>query len=90
MQYKERNQEETRSRVIHTMYRPSLKFTRATRLHSYARLALVSAASPDHPCGQARRTGYLGPAAEDLAVYRLKIHWPPLALPPCGYVTHPG
>jgi hypothetical protein len=41
--------------------------------HSWLKIPIATAASPDRICGEARRIGYTGKTDSDLALYRLKI-----------------
>jgi hypothetical protein len=54
-------------------YIPSIGITRATRKHSWGRLLVATALTPNQPCGQAHRIGYIGQRDDDPTLYRLKI-----------------
>lgn len=54
-------------------YVPAIGLVRATLKHSWGRIAVATALTPDQLCGAARRIGYTGRRDDDLALYRLKI-----------------
>ncbi len=54
-------------------YVPAIGIARATLKHSWGRMGVVTSATPDQLCGEARRIGYTGKEDDALALYRLKI-----------------
>lgn len=61
------------SLILPPVYIPAIAITRATLKYSWNRIPVAMAQSPEAICGEARRIGYTGKAAHDLALYRLKI-----------------
>ncbi len=55
------------------IYIPAIAITRATFKHSWNKLPVATMIAPEQICGIARRIGYTGKDANDLALYRLKI-----------------
>ena len=62
------------SRIYQQTFVPSIHVTRLTARHSLGKLRLATAEMPTQLCGMAQRIGYTGRGADDLAIYRLKIH----------------
>lgn len=54
-------------------YVPAVNITRITAKHTLGRLPITSIDAPEYICGMARRIGYTGRSATDLAIYRLKV-----------------
>jgi hypothetical protein len=52
---------------------PKLPVERITAKHTLGRLEVATKSEPDRICGTARRVGYTGKEADDLAIYRVKI-----------------
>lgn len=61
------------------MYTPAVGITRITAKHAMGKVFVTSTDAPDRICGIARRIGYTGKEANDLAIYRLKIRTDPAA-----------
>ncbi|HTI13053.1 MAG TPA: hypothetical protein VL461_00585 [Dictyobacter sp.] len=55
------------------MYIPAVSILRATLRYSANKLPVATMNTPDQICGEARRIGYTGKQAHDLALYRLKV-----------------
>ncbi len=75
------------------IYIPAVPITRATMKHSWHRLPVATSAAPEQICGEARRIGYTGKSASDLALYRLKIkmgHGLPTTTLPGLYIIDDG
>ena len=54
-------------------YIPAVKISRITAKHTLGRLPIATIDEPGCVCGMARRIGYTGRNATDLAIYRLKV-----------------
>jgi hypothetical protein len=52
---------------------PMVPIDRITIRHTLSRLPVAMQGEPDRICGMARRVGYTGKEADDLAIYRVKI-----------------
>ena len=52
---------------------PMVKVSRITAKHTLGRLPIATLDTPESSCGMARRVGYTGRNASDLAIYRLKV-----------------
>lgn len=52
---------------------PLASVTRITAKHTLGRLPIATVDAPQCVCGMARRIGYTGRNASDLAIYRLKV-----------------
>ena len=52
---------------------PMVKVDRITTKHTFGRLPIATLDTPERSCGTARRVGYTGKNAFDLAIYRLKV-----------------
>ena len=52
---------------------PMVKVSRITAKHTFGRLPIATMDTPECSCGMARRVGYTGKDACDLAIYRLKV-----------------
>ena len=54
-------------------YVPTINIRRITAKHTLGRLPIATIDEPECVCGMARRIGYTGRNATDLAIYRLKV-----------------
>ena len=72
---------------------PMAKVSRITAKHTLGRLPIATLDAPDCSCGTARRIGYTGNHAQDLAIYRLKVRLGPqtgVTTLPTMYVVDEG
>ncbi len=54
-------------------YIPAVPIAQITVRHTMGRVPIAKESNPDAICGLARRVGYTGTSACDLAIYRLKV-----------------
>ncbi len=55
------------------MYIPAVPIAQITVRHAMGRVPVAKQGTPNDICGIARRVGYTGTSACDLAIYRLKV-----------------
>lgn len=58
---------------IRCTYVPTIGVERVTARHTLGRIPVAEQQKPEHVCGIARRIGYTGTLATDLAIYRIKV-----------------